>query len=234
MDFPHFKTYLRNFSGVLPAFTKFCESYDLMLVSTNVLFLCMFPFIKLIPESPSWLFCTNKLTKLNKTIRKAAKMNRSRITPGVHLTYHDNQRIQLPQERPRLWQIFLQPEMACEIIGISYLTALFALIFGSSYYSILAHVTKSRLANSLLAAATMAGMLCGQFCVVLMGHKKILQISIGLVLVSSFMLIIDLHNLRPSNTGPTATLLLVNVAIVSLSYGVLLNYNARTVPTLLR
>ncbi|XP_011303909.1 solute carrier family 22 member 15-like [Fopius arisanus] len=219
--------------GILPTFRNFFKSYDLMLVSTNALFILMFPFIGMIPESPSWLFCTRRLSQLNKTVKKASAMNGSSIPPGV-IVYQSNERLQLPRKRLQLWHIFLEPEIACEIIGIGYLTALFALIFGSSYYSILAHVTKSQVANALLAAATMGGMLCGQFCMLLMGHKKILQIAIALVLVSSFMLIIDLHQLKPSNTGPTTILWLVNVSVVSLSYGVLLNYNARTVPTLLR
>ncbi|XP_063974854.1 organic cation/carnitine transporter 2-like [Diachasmimorpha longicaudata] len=219
--------------GILPIFVNFFKSHDLMLVSTNAFFLLMFPFIRMIPESPAYLFCTDRLDQLNKTIRKASRRNELPVPPG-QLIYQNNRNFQLPKRRPQLWHIFLEPEIACEIIGISYLTALFALIFGSSYYSILAHVTKSQLANSLLAAATMGGMLSGQFCILLMGHKKILQIAIFLVLLSSFMLIIDLHNLKPSNTGPTTILLLVNVAVVSLSYGVLLNYNSRTVPTLLR
>ncbi|XP_028982329.1 solute carrier family 22 member 15-like [Diachasma alloeum] len=219
--------------GILPTFTNFFKSHDLMMVSTHTFFILMFPFIRIIPESPAWMFCTRRLNQLNKTIKAASGMNGSPVPAGV-LTYCNNKNLQLAKRRPQLWHVFLEPETACEMIGIGYLTALFALIFGSSYYSILAHVTKSQLANSLLAAATMGGMLCGQFCMVLMGHKKILQIAIVLVLVSSFMLIIDLHNLKPSNTGPTTTLLLVNVAVVSLSYGVLLNYNSRTVPTLLR
>lgn len=190
----------------------------------------MFPFINIIPESPAWLFCVGKLNKLTNVLLKASKNNKILRANNLRVIYHGDERHRLPKKRPKLADILFESE----IVGITYLTGLFALIFGSSYYSILAHVTKSQLANSLLAAATIIGMSAGQFCVLLMGHRKILQISIFLVLMSCFMLLIDFHDEKPLNTGPITTFLLINIGIVSLSYGVLLNYNTRTVPTLLR
>ncbi|XP_053593386.1 carcinine transporter-like [Microplitis demolitor] len=188
-------------------------------------------------ESPAWLFCVNKLDELEKVIKKGSKVNgKKSIADDLKLIYVENdlERYKISKRQLYLWNILSQTEIAYEVIGITYLTALYALIFGSSYYSILAAVTKSYIANSLIAFSTLAGMLCGQFCLLLMGHRKILQISIYLVFMSCFMLTINLYEMKPTNTGPTITFLLINVSVVSLSYGVLLNYNVRTVPTLLR
>lgn len=208
-----------------------------MIIIINAFFLIMFIFYGIIPESPAWLFCVEKLTELEELIKEASKMNGKKSIPDdFKLVYVENdlERYKISKKRLYIWNILSQPEIAYEVIGITYLTGLYALIFGSSYYSILASITKSYLANSLIAFSTLAGMLCGQFCLLLMGHRKILQISIYLVFMSCFMLTIDLYEMKPTNTGPTITFLLINVSVVSLSYGVLLNYNVRTVPTLLR
>lgn len=200
--------------------------------------LCVVVFVsaRFLPESPVWLFCIRDTSRLEKMITKAAEVNQRSLGTNFRLIYveYDDERHRLPLGMPRIWNLLMQPEVACQVIGIAYLTALFALIFGGAYYAILANVEKSQLANSLLAAATTVGMLTGQLCILLMGHRRVLQMSISLVLASSLVLVIRLHDSKPSVTGPTTTLLLLNVAMVSLGYGVLLNYNTRTFPTLLR
>ncbi|KAK0160900.1 hypothetical protein PV328_008258 [Microctonus aethiopoides] len=211
-------------------------SYDLMLVCTNSIFFLMFIFIFLIPESPPWLFCYCKLNQLEYYIKHGAKINKKPLPDNFKIIYIEIQddRYKLPDQKPDLWNIISEPEIAYEVIGITYFIILYGIIFGSTTYAILATATKSHLANSLLAISVVIGVLCGQICLLLMGHRKILQISIALVLISSIMLTIDLHDLKPLSTGPTITLLLINIATVSLSYSVLLNYNTRTLPTLLR
>ncbi|KAF7994430.1 hypothetical protein HCN44_003902 [Aphidius gifuensis] len=222
--------------GLTPSINNLFHSYDLMVVLLNTTLLAIFPFKNIIPESPSWLFCKNKLPELKSISLLSSKMNKKKVTnyDNYRIIYYGPERHKLPKKKLNLWNLLFEPETACEIMGLIYLTGLFALIFGSSYYSILANVTKSQLANYLLAISTMIGTSTGQFCLLLMGHRKILLISILMLLISSLMLLIDFHNDKVSDTGPIATFLLINIAVVSLSYGVLLNYNTRTVPTLLR
>ena len=223
-------------SGLTPVINNVFDSYDQMLVFINLLSVVVFVSARFLPESPAWLFCIRDTNRLEKLILKAAEANQRPLAPYFRLNYveHPDSRHHLSDRMPCIWNLLLQPEVAWEIIGITYLTALFAVIFGGAYYAILANVAKSQLANTLLVLSTTIGMLAGQLCILLMCHRRVLQISISLVLISSFMLMIRLHDSKPSITGPTTTLLLLNVAMVSLSYGVLLNYNTRTFPTLLR
>ncbi|XP_034940797.1 solute carrier family 22 member 4-like [Chelonus insularis] len=222
--------------GLTPMINHIIKSYDITVLIINLFFLIILLFYRILPESPAWLFVTHKINDIQDILEKAAKINKSYLNPYLKLIYADNndRNNQLPKKRIFIWDIVFKPELSYEIIGITYLTALYGLIFGSSYYSILEALSKSYLANSFIALAILIGMLCGQICLFLMGHKKILQISIYLVFLSSVLLGIDLHEMEPLNTGPTITLLLANISLVSLSYGVLLNYNVRTIPTLLR
>lgn len=222
--------------GVTPILFEVVNSVDEITLLVNVPSALLFLAGCCLPESPAWLFATRDSTRLKDVIVKAARINRVPLPIDfrvIYVEYTDVEK-QLPKIRPGFWSVFRAPEVACEITGIGYLVSLSGLIFGSAQAKLVYDAKRIDHWYSIVGFDVMSGLIIGQFCVLMMGHRKLLHVGVFLILVTTFGLMVNLQEDYFTTTGPEPTVLAANVFAVSLTYGAILNYGVRTVPTLLR
>lgn len=222
--------------GLTPVLFRALGSLDIMTLTVNLPIGILFLGIGLIPESPSWLFCTRNSIDLTEITKGAAKTNGTQLPENFRVIYieqTDAEKI-LPRDKPGFWEVLREPETACDVTGVGYLVTLSALIEGSAQGKLIYNEKRIHRWYSIVGLIAMSGLMISQFSVLLMGHRKSLHIAVFLILLSTATTMVNLHEDYLTTTGPATTLLAANVFAVSLSHGALINYTGRTVPTLLR
>ncbi|XP_048508024.1 solute carrier family 22 member 5-like [Athalia rosae] len=222
--------------GLAPVLLKVVTSIDHLVLLVNEPCLLFLLAINFLPESPAWLFCTRNSSKLGNVIIKAAKTNHNPLPSQFQVDYIEHRDVekQLPKARPKFWDLLQAPEIACEIAGIGYLISLSGVIFGSTQAKLVFNEKRVSHWYVIMGLDAMSGIMISQFCVLMMGHRKLLHVTVFLIFITTGAVMINLREDYSTTTGPTTTLLAANIFAISLNYGVIINYSVRTVPTLLR
>ncbi|XP_046741071.1 organic cation transporter protein-like [Diprion similis] len=223
--------------GMTPTLLSAMGSMDHLLLAINLPAVAFFlALVFFVPESPCWLFCTRRSVQLAKVIQKAGKTNGTPIPADFHVVYveYNDVEKQLPRKPPSFWSLLKASGVTCEMIGIGFLVCLSGVINGGAQAKLIYNQKRVQTWYAIIGDVEMAGIIASQFCLLMMGHKRLLHLTIFLFLLTTFALMSNLRDDYFTTTGPATTLLAANVFAVGLSYGTLLNYGARTVPTLLR
>ncbi|XP_046613708.1 solute carrier family 22 member 5-like [Neodiprion virginianus] len=223
--------------GVTPTLLEAMGSMDHLLLVINVPVAAFFlALVFFVPESPCWLFCTRRSAQLGAVIQKAGKTNGTPIPSDFHVVYveHSDVEKQLSRGWPSFWNLLKASGVACEMISIGYLVCLSGVINGGAQAKLIYNHKRVPVWYAIIGHVEMAGIIVSQCCLLMMGHKRLLHLTIFLFLITTFILMANLQDDYFTTTGPATTLLSANIFAVGLGYGTLLNYGARTVPTLLR